>query len=147
MGIRASYRVGFLAGMLALFLSATALVAGAATAEVTLTGTVSCAHCQGIQPLHKGYTQWTWALHAVGEGDGIVFLVGDKTYDLLGERDQLLKYMSFKATVTGRLEGNTLEVQSIGRPTRKSNKEEESRVTGALPSQSNQDFNGGQSKF
>jgi hypothetical protein len=43
--------------------------------KVTFIGTVSCSRCQGIQPLHKGYTRWTWALHSVSEGDDIVLVV------------------------------------------------------------------------
>ena len=93
--------------------------AGSAPSEVTLIGTVSCGHCQGIQPTHKGYTQLTWALNSVSQGDDIVLLVQDKTQDktyaLQGDKDQLLTFMSAKARVTGRLEGNTLAVETIGR--------------------------------
>lgn len=91
-------------------------VSQASTNNVTLTGTVSCSRCQGIQPLHKGYTRWTWALRSVSEGDDIVLVVGDNTYKLQGDKDQLLKYMERKATVTGNLEGRTLTVQTIARP-------------------------------
>jgi hypothetical protein len=88
---------------------------GSAPSEVTLIGTVSCGHCQGIQPTHKGYTQLTWALNSVSQGDDIVLLVQDKTYALQGDKDRLLTFMSAKARVTGRLEGNTLAVETIGR--------------------------------
>ncbi len=82
---------------------------------VTLTGTVSCSKCQGIQPLHKGYTRWTWALQSISEGDDIVFVVGDDVYKLQGDKDQILKFMERKATVTGTLDGQRLAVQTIVR--------------------------------
>ena len=85
----------------------------------TFIGTVSCSRCQGIQPLHKGYTRWTWALHSVSEGDDIVLVVGNKVYKLQGDKNQLLKYMEDKVEVTGNLEGRTLTVQTIARPVKK----------------------------
>jgi len=84
--------------------------------NVTFTGTVSCSKCQGIQPLHKGYTRWTWALQSISEGDDIVLVVGDDVYKLQGDKDQILKFMERKATVTGTLDGQRLAVQTIGRP-------------------------------
>jgi hypothetical protein len=87
--------------------------------NVTFIGTVSCAKCQGIQPLHKGYTRWTWALQSISEGDNIVLVVGNNIYKLQGDKDQLLKYMESKAKVTGNLEGRTLVVQTIARPDKK----------------------------
>jgi hypothetical protein len=92
--------------------------ARSAPTEVTLTGTVSCGHCQGIQPLHKGYTQFSWALYSVSQGDDIVLVVRDKDYKLQGDKNQLLKFMSGKARVTGRLAATALEVETIGRATK-----------------------------
>jgi len=82
----------------------------------TYIGIVSCSKCQGIQPLHKGYTRWTWALHSVSEGDDVVLVVGNKMFKLQGDKDEVLKYMEKKAKVTGDLEGQTLIVKSIVRP-------------------------------
>jgi len=87
--------------------------------NVTFIGTVSCSRCQGIQPLQKGYTRWTWALRSVSEGDDIVLVVRNHIYKLQGDKDQLLKYMESKAEVTGSLEGRTLTVQTIARPDKK----------------------------
>ena len=81
--------------------------------NVTFIGTVSCSRCQGIQPLHKGYTRWTWALHSVSEGDEIVLVVGNDIYKLQCDKNQLLKYMESKAKVSGSLKGRTLTVQAI----------------------------------
>jgi hypothetical protein len=89
--------------------------ARSAPTEVTLTGTVSCGHCQGIQPMHKGYTQFSWALNSVSHGDDIVLVSRDQVYKLQGNKDDLLKFMSTKARATGRLDGSTLAVETIGR--------------------------------
>jgi len=85
------------------------------TGNVTVVGKVSCGHCQGIQPLHKGYTPWTWALHSVSEGDDVVFVTGDNVYKLQGDKEELLKHMEDKVKVTGNLQGQTLAVHSITR--------------------------------
>jgi hypothetical protein len=111
-------RIAAVVGVIALGLSFTLQPAYSATTnEVTLTGTLSCAHCQGIQPMHKGYTQFTWALHSVDLGDGIVLVSQNKVYTLEGDKSQLLPFMSAKARVTGHLDGDTLEVLSIHRYT------------------------------
>lgn len=86
-----------------------------APTEVTLTGTVSCGHCQGIQQTHKGYTPYSWALNSVSQGDDIVLVAQDKAYKLQGDKDKLLAFMSSKARVTGNLDGSTLAVETIGR--------------------------------
>jgi hypothetical protein len=85
--------------------------------NVTFTGLVTCAHCVGYQTsFHKGYTPWTWALESVKQGDDIIMVVGDKKYKLQGNKDEILKYIAGKATVTGRLDGDTLAVETIGKP-------------------------------
>lgn len=85
-------------------------------ADVSFTGLVTCAHCVGIQPQHKGYTPWSWALYSVKQGDDIVLVAPEKTYKLAGDRDQLVKYIADKATVSGHLDGNTITVSTIARP-------------------------------
>jgi hypothetical protein len=110
-------RVALLASFVVLSLAAfvrPARSASVTNAEITITGTVSCAHCQGIQPMHKGYTQFSWALYSVSQGDDIVLVVKNKTYKLDGDKKQILKYMSEKTRVTGRLDGSTLTVETIG---------------------------------
>jgi hypothetical protein len=115
--MRIIYRAMFLAAIFAMGLTAVRPAHSAGT-EVTLTGTVSCARCQGLQPMHKGYTQFSWALYSVSQGDDVVLVVQDKTYTLQGDKDQILKFMSAKARVTGHLEGVTLQVTTIGHPTK-----------------------------
>jgi len=109
------YRVAAITSIAALSLTAAVRPARAATDEVTLTGSVICAHCQGVL-LSKGWTQYRWGIYSVNHGDDIVLVVKDKEYKLQGDKDQLLKFMyGRKATVTGYLDGNTLEVETIGR--------------------------------
>jgi hypothetical protein len=86
--------------MVATFLIATAVLAfsQAVAASVALTGKASCAKCGPFEPMHKGYTQWAWALNSVSKGDDIVLVVGNNTYKLKGNREQLLKYMESKTT-------------------------------------------------
>jgi hypothetical protein len=102
---------------LAAFVAPTMAVRSARSAptEITLIGTLSCGHCQGIQPMHKGYTPFSWALYSVSQGDDIVLLSRDQIYKLQGDKDNLLKFMSAKARVTGNLDGSTLVVERIGR--------------------------------
>jgi hypothetical protein len=108
-------RVAAVASIAALSLAAAVRPARAATTEVTLTGSVSCGHCQGFL-LPKGWTEYRWGLYSVSHGDDIVLVVKDKVYKLNGDQDRLLTFMSArKATVTGHLDGNTLEVETIGR--------------------------------
>jgi hypothetical protein len=108
-------RVAAVVSIAVLSLAAADRPAEPAISYVTLTGTLSCAHCQGIQPMHKGYTQFSWALHSVNLGDDIVLLVQDKIYTLQGDKSQLLPFMSTKARVTGELDGSTMDVRGIHR--------------------------------
>jgi hypothetical protein len=114
------YRTILFASLFALcFATAVRSVRAAANRDVsdfTITGTVSCARCQGIQPMHKGYTPYSWALFSVSQGDDIVLVAQGTAYKLQGDKRQLLQYMGEKARITGRRDGNTLEVEAITRP-------------------------------
>ncbi len=89
-------------------------------AEVTFTGLVTCSHCVDLAQ-HKGFTRWTWAMYRVSQGDGIVFVTSGKTFRLQGNRQQLSKYVEDKATVSGCLEADTIEVTNIDRPAKYKN--------------------------
>jgi hypothetical protein len=65
---------------------------------------------------HKGFTRWTWATYKVSQGDDIVLVTPAMTYNLQGDRKQLLKYLEDKMAVSGNLDANTIEVTSINRP-------------------------------
>jgi hypothetical protein len=113
------YRTTLFASLFSLYLAATVLPVRAAASDasdVTITGTVSCARCQGIQPMHKGYTPYSWALYSVSQGDDVVLVAQGTAYKLQGDKRQLLQYMGEKARITGRRNGNTLEVETITRP-------------------------------
>jgi hypothetical protein len=43
-----------------------------------------------------------------------VFVAGNETYKLQGDKDQFLKHIEDKVTITGNLEGRTLAVKTIG---------------------------------
>jgi len=108
-------RVVAIASIAALSLTTVIRPARAETTEVTLTGSVSCARCQGFL-LPKGWTEYRWGIYSVNHGDDVVLVVEHKYYTLKGDRDRLLKFMyAGKTTVTGRLDGSTLEVETIGR--------------------------------
>jgi hypothetical protein len=83
--------------------------------DVTLTGLVTCSRCVDLSQ-HKGFTRWTWAMYKVSQGDDIIFLTSGRTYKLQGDRQQLSKYVEDKATVTGHLDADTIEVTGIIRP-------------------------------
>ena len=108
-------RVVAIASIAALSLTTVIRPAHAETTEVTLTGSVGCARCQGFL-LPKGWTEYRWGIYSVNHGDDVVLVVEHKVYTLKGDRDRLLKFMyAGKTTVTGRLDGSTLEVDTIGR--------------------------------
>ncbi len=118
--MKAISQVVFLASIFALGLTATVRYAHSASTETirtTVSGMVSCAHCQDIQP-HKGFTPYSWACYSVSRGDDIILVSRDRAYKLQGDTNQLLKFMTSKATVTGRLEGAVLKVETIGRPSK-----------------------------
>jgi hypothetical protein len=83
--------------------------------DVTLTGLVTCSRCLDLSQ-HKGFTRWTWAMYRVSQGDDIVFLASRRTYKLQGDRERLSKYVEDKATVSGHLDADTIEVTDISRP-------------------------------
>ena len=117
--MKAISQVVFLASIFALGLTATVRYAHSASTETirtTVSGMVGCAHRQRIQP-HKGFTPYSWACYSVSRGDDII-LVSRYRDKLQGDINQLLKFMTSKATVTGRLEGAVLKVETIGRPSK-----------------------------
>jgi hypothetical protein len=86
-----------------------------ASDSVTMTGIVTCAHCGLSVP--KGQTRMSWALQNVDHGDDIVLIIdsskGFTTYRLSGHKDELHGYLGGTATVTGNLNGMTIEVASV----------------------------------
>jgi hypothetical protein len=87
--------------------------------NVTLTGLVTCSRCYGDAVPRKGYTPYSWAVESVSQGDDIVFVVGIHRYLLQGNKDQIMKYIAYPATISGTLDGNVLTMEKIGRPEKK----------------------------
>jgi hypothetical protein len=82
--------------------------------EKTLTGTVSDAVCKGWHN-RKGQTNYSCSLKCVEDGADYVLVVGKTLYILQGHRTELDKFTGGRATVTGRLTGNTLSVDSVAK--------------------------------
>jgi hypothetical protein len=101
---------------LSAFIAAQAFARPALT-DVTFRGSVTCSQCLDLSQ-HKGFTRWSWAMYKVSQGDNIVFVASGKTYGLKGDRQQLSKYIEDKVTVSGHLDGNTIEVTKITRPSK-----------------------------
>lgn len=91
----------------------------ATVSNVTLTGLVTCSRCHGDEVPRKGYTPYSWAFESVSQGDDIVFVVGSHRYLLQGNKEQIMKYIAYPATVSGTLDGNVLTMEKIGRPEKK----------------------------
>ena len=82
--------------------------------EKTLTGTVSDAVCKGWHN-RKGQTNYSCSLKCVEDGADYVLVVGKMVYILQGHRIELDKFAGGRATVTGRLTGNNLWVDSVAK--------------------------------
>ncbi len=82
--------------------------------EKTLTGTISDVVCKGWHN-RKGQTNYSCSLKCVEDGADYVLVVGKKLYILQGYRTELEKFAGGRATVTGRLTGNNLSVDSVAK--------------------------------
>ncbi len=82
--------------------------------EKTLTGTISDAVCKGWHN-RKGQTNYSCSLKCVEDGADYVLVVGKKLYILQGHRTEFEKFAGGRATVTGRLTGNNLSVDSVAK--------------------------------
>jgi hypothetical protein len=100
-----------LAGVVAVSPLLSVPAVAAPISNVTLTGLVTCSRCVGNAPAR--YTQLGWAVRNVRAGDDIVIVVGNMTYKLEGNKDEIMKHIAYKATLGGRLDGNVLTVEMI----------------------------------
>ena len=82
--------------------------------EKTLTGTVSDAVCKGWHN-RKGRTNYSYSQNCVEDGADYVLVVAKTLYILQGHRTELDKFAAGRATVTGRLTGNNLSVDSVAK--------------------------------
>ncbi len=97
------------------FIAFAAVSAVAASKSQTLTGEVSDSMC-GAQHMMKGKAG-DCARACVGKGSSYALVIGDKVYSLhpsdKGAQDELGKLAGEKATVTGTLDGETVEVSKV----------------------------------
>jgi len=82
--------------------------------EKKLTGTVSDAVCKGWHN-RKGQTKYSCRLKCVEDGADYVLVVGKTLHILQGHRTELDKFAGGRSTVTGRLTGNNLSVDSVAK--------------------------------
>jgi len=85
---------------------------GSSTSTKTLTGTVSDAMC-GAHHMEKGKTAAECTRDCVKQGTKYALVVGEKIYTLEGHEPELDKVAGMKATIKGRVSGETLTVQSV----------------------------------
>jgi hypothetical protein len=107
------FRIVLVAVVLALSLPLTIQPAHSAIATTTMTGTVSCSRCHGLHA-RKGTNRLSCTMLCVSQDAHYVLLVGDKSYDLVGDRNAIQNFGGGDATVTGRLNGDAIEVATIG---------------------------------
>lgn len=86
--------------------------ANPSAAPKTLTGTVSDAMC-GAHHMAKDKTAAECTRECVKQGTKYALVVGKKVYTLEGHETELDKLAGVKATVKGRVSGETVAVQSV----------------------------------
>ena len=97
----------------ALFLSfALSTVAVSAQASQVLTGTVSDAMC-GAHHMMAGKTPAQCTRECVKQGNDFVLVSKDKVYILKGDTVQLDKFAGQNVTIKGKVDGQTITVDSI----------------------------------
>jgi hypothetical protein len=82
------------------------------TAVQELTGIVSDGVCKG-QHNRKAVTQFGCTLKCVGDGADYVLVVGERVYILEGHKADLDKFAGGRATVAGRVNDDTVVVDSV----------------------------------
>jgi len=94
--------------------STTSLPVQASGAEQTLTGTVGDSKCKGRVIDRKAVTLLSCTYICThSEGRDYVLVTKDAVYVLNGHRRDLDKFGGGRATITGRVEGNTIMVDSV----------------------------------
>jgi hypothetical protein len=86
--------------------------AEASTAPKTLTGTVSDSMC-GAHHMEKDKSAAECTRECVKKGTKYALVVGKKVYTLEGHEAELDKVAGMKATVKGKVSGETVAVQSV----------------------------------
>ena len=79
--------------------------------EQSLTGVVSDAMCGAKRMMNGSAADCTRA--CVGKGSKFALVVGDKLYTLNGHAEELDKVAGQRATITGTVNGDSVEVASV----------------------------------
>ncbi len=97
-----------------LFATAMFAMSGLALAqsETTLTGTVTDAMC-GAKHMMQGESPEKCTRECVKMGSDYALVVGSKVYTLKGHAADLNKYAGAAVTVSGKLDGTTVTVESV----------------------------------
>ena len=82
-------------------------------ADQAFTGTVSDAMCGAKHTMMPGNSDAECTRACVKAGSDYALVVGDKVYTLKGDKAAIDKFAGQKATVTGKLNGKTIEATSI----------------------------------
>lgn len=120
MSKRAIYRISCFAIIFVLYLvTAIQSMPQSAAPDVSLTGTVSCSVslAKHSVPKLKIYTRLSCTDYCITNlGASFVLVVGNETYKLEGDRNQIRKFAGGEATVRGTIQGGTFKVSTIDAP-------------------------------
>jgi hypothetical protein len=87
------------------------LMAIGAMAE-TLSGTISDSKC-GAKHEAASEADAKCVAGCVKKGADAVLISDGKVYKLVGDKDEVMKHLGHKVSVTGKVEGDSIDVQSI----------------------------------
>jgi len=97
----------------ALVLAIIFATAAAAASEMTFTGLVTDDHCGARHDMGSGKSPAECAKACVRNGAKYALVDGEKTYTLQGNSDELARASGRRVSLSGSLQGNTIQVRSI----------------------------------
>lgn len=83
-----------------------------AAEQKTLTGTITDAKC-GVKHKMSGVSAAECTNKCIGMGSKYGLVVGDTMYELDGKTDELKDFAGEKVTVTGTVDGEKIQVESV----------------------------------
>ena len=86
---------------------------GLSASEETFAGLITDDHCGARHDMRSDKSPAECARTCVRNGAGYALVDGDKSYALEGDAQELSRRSGERVTLTGVLEGNTIEVRSI----------------------------------
>lgn len=79
----------------------------------TISGMLTDSHCGARHPMNSGKSTAECVKACVRKGNAYMLVDGDRRYILQGNQDQLAKLAGQRVTVTGNLEGKTIQVNAL----------------------------------